>query len=145
MNTFIHKKFALAAGIVLVLISGCSQQEPMSVKMSRIVAAENMKLKEDLMHQDLEIESLKEQYEQQVKDLEEEIAELKEQIKVWEEKSRQNVRDQVESVLDTVVEQNAELRIENKQLREDIEKLKAELGGEDEPQENQEPVTEVPL
>jgi len=145
MKALIHKEFIVVVGIVLMLISGCTQQESTSIKMSRLVAAENMKLKEELRQQDWEIETLKEQHEQQVKKLEEMITEYKGQIKVWEEKSRQNVRDQVESVLDAVVEQNAELRVENKQLREDIEKLKAELNNPDEPEENEEPVPEVPL
>ncbi len=127
MKGLIQKELIIIVGIVLMLISGCAQQESTNMKMSRLVAAENMKLKEELRQQDWEIKTLKEQYEQQIKDLKEKIEEYEGQIRVWEEKSRQNVRDQVESVLDTVVEQNAELTVENKQLKEEIDKLKAKL------------------
>ncbi len=145
MKVLIQKELIIVVGIILMLISGCAQQEQMDVKMSRLVAAENMKLKEELRQQDWEIESLKEQYEQQVKKLEDMIAEYKEQIKAWEEKSRQNVRDQVEGVLDAVVEQNAKLKAENMLLREEVKELKKQLASPDEPEENEESVPEVPL
>lgn len=131
MKVLIQKELIIVVGIILMLISGCAQQEQMDVKMSRLVAAENMQLKEELRQQDWEIKTLKEQYERQIKDLKEKIEEYEGQIKVWEEKSRQNVRDQVESVLDVVVEQNAELRVENKQLKEEIDMLKAKLNDTD--------------
>ena len=145
MKALLHKEFMVVIGIVFVLIAGCVQQEPMNVKMSRIVAAENMELKEELRQQDWEIKTLKEQYEQQIKDLEETIVGLKEQIKAWEEKSRQNVRDQVEGVLDVVVEQNAELKAMNEQLKEEIEQLKKQIDNPDEPKEDKEPVADVPI
>ncbi len=145
MKALLHKEFMVVIGIVFVLIAGCVQQEQTSMKMSRVIAAENMELKEELRQQDWEIKTLKEQYERQVKDLEETTVELKEQIKALEEKSKQNVRDQVEGVLDAVVEQNAELRTENEQLKEDIEQLKKQIDNPDGPEEDQEPVADVPI
>jgi len=129
MKALVWKEFIIVIGVVLVMIAGCVQQEPMSVKMSRLVAAENMELKEELRQQDWEINSLKELHEQQVKKLEDIITEYKGQVKSWQEKSRQNIREQVKTVLDVVLERNAELREENKALKEDNEKLKKELQG----------------
>ena len=129
MKALIWKEFILVVGVIILLITGCAQQEPMNVKMSRIIASENMKLKEDLRKSDWEIENLKELHTEQVKKLQKIITEHKEQINIWEEKSRENIRTQVKDILDVVLERNAELREEIKALKEDNEKLKIELQG----------------
>ena len=130
MKALIWKEFILVVGVIILLITGCAQQEPMNVKMSRIIASENMKLKEDLRKSDWEIENLKELHTEQVKMLQKIITEHKEQINIWEEKSRENIRTQVKDILDVVLERNTELREEIKALKEDNEKLKIELQGQ---------------
>jgi hypothetical protein len=57
MKALLCKLFILIVGIIIILTAGCMQQEPISVKMSRLVAAENLKLKEDLRQRDWEISS----------------------------------------------------------------------------------------
>ena len=143
MRALFHKELIVVIGIVFVLISGCSEPESMNVKMSRIVAAENMELKEELRQQDWEIKSLKEQHEQQINNLEDTVAGLKEQVKALAEKSKQNVRDQVEGVLDVVVEQNAQLKAMNERLKEEIEQLKKQLDNPYMPKEDKEPLENV--
>ena len=130
MKALIWKEFILVVGVIILLITGCVQQEPMNVKMSRIIASENMQLKEDLRKSDWEIENLKELHTEQVKKLQKIITEHKEQINIWEEKSRENIRTQVKDILDVVLERNTELREEIKALKEDNEKLKIELQGQ---------------
>lgn len=145
MRALFHKELIVVFGLLFVLIAGCSDPESMNVKMSRIVAAENMELKEELRQQDWEIKTLKEQHEQLVKGLKETIAGLKEQVKVLEERSKQNVRDQVEGVLDTIVEQNVQLKAVNEQLKKEIEQLKKQLDIPNEPGEDRESIEVVPL
>ena len=127
MKAVVPKHFVLIAGIIIVLTAGCAPQEPMSVKMSRIVAAENLKLKEDLRQRDWEIESLKEANQQQVDRLEKTIAEYKEQIRTWQEESRRNVRKQVEDVADNVIARNSILQKEIEALKEENIRLQKEL------------------
>ena len=119
--------FVLIIGIIIVLTVGCAQQEPMSVKMSRVVAAENLKLKEDLRQRDWEIQNLKEANQQKVDELEKTIAEYKEQIRTWQEESRRNVRKQVEDVADNVVARNSILQREIEALKEENKRLQKEL------------------
>ena len=119
--------FVLIIGIIIVLTVGCAQQEPMSVKMSRVVATENLKLKEDLRQRDWEIQNLKEANQQKVDELEKTIAEYKEQIRTWQEESRRNVRKQVEDVADNVVARNSILQREIEALKEENKRLQKEL------------------
>ena len=128
MKAVVLKYFILIVEIIIVLTTGCAQQEPMSVKMSRIVAAENLKLKEDLRQRDWEIQSLKEANQQQVDKLEKTIAEYMEQIRTWQEESRRNVRKQVEDVADNLVARNSILQKEIEALKEENKRLQKELG-----------------
>ena len=127
MKALFCKEFIVVIGITLMLFAGCTPPEPMSVKMSRVIAAENMQLKEDLRKSDWEIENLKKLHKEQVDKLEEFIVRYKEQVQILEEKARQNIRDQVKDIFDVVLEQNAEFREEVTILKEDNEKLKIEL------------------
>ena len=127
MKKLVNEAFVLGIVVIAILITGCGQPEPLSVKMSRVIAAENMQLKDDLRKSDWEIENLKELHREQVEKLEEIITEYQGKIKILEEKSRQNIRQQAKDILDVVLEQNAELRKEIEALKVDNEKLKKEL------------------
>lgn len=124
MKKLTYEAFVLGIIVLAILIAGCTQPEAQSVKMSRIIAAENMQLKEELRKSDWEINNLKEQHQEQVNKLEKLIAEYKEQIRTWQEESRRNIRSQVKDVLDLVLEQNAKLKQENDSLKAQIGQLK---------------------
>lgn len=121
------KHFILIVAIFIVLTAGCAPQEPMGVKMSRIVAAENIKLKEDLRERDWEMKSLKESHQRQIDELEKTIAECKEKIRTWQEESRRNLRKQIEDVTDNVIARNSILQKENEALKEQNKRLQKEL------------------
>jgi cell division septum initiation protein DivIVA len=127
MKALIFKHFILIAGVIILFTAGCAPQEPMSVKMSRIVAAENLKLKEDLRERDWEIKSLKESHQKRVEELEKTIVECKEKIRTWQEESRRNLREQVEDVADNVIARNSILQKENEALKEENKRLHKEL------------------
>ena len=117
------KAFVLVVSIAVVLIIGCGPQEPPNVKKTRVIAAENIELRKQLDRRNKEIEMLKEQYEKDTKAQKKLLQTCLQEKEEWQNKSRQNIRNQVKGVLDTVLEENTKLREENKQLRSQIEEL----------------------
>ena len=139
MEKALKKGFVLAVGIVVImLISGCQQQELPSVRKSRLIAAENMQLKKELEQCSKEIATLKELHDKKLQEQAELLEKCLQEKDAWKEKSRQNVRNQVKGVVDAIMEQNVKLREENKKLKEQIEELKKELGEGKEAEETEE-------
>lgn len=126
MKRRVEKGLALAVGIVVILVAGCGQQEPPSVRKSRAIAAENMQLRKQLEQSSKEIEGLNELHGKEMKGQQEAFAKCLEEKESWKTKSQQNVREQVKGVLDAVMEENAKLREENEKLKAQIEEPKAE-------------------
>ncbi len=123
MKRVVQKIFVLATCVVVMSIAGCGQQEPPSVKKSRLIAVENMQLKKELEQRDHEIEKLIELHSREIKKQEELLAKCVREKEGWKQKAQQNVRNQVKGVFDAVMEQNAKLREENEKLKAEIEKL----------------------
>ncbi|MBN2594019.1 MAG: hypothetical protein JXA81_10965 [Sedimentisphaerales bacterium] len=129
------KRLILKALVIIITTSamltvGCGPQstglltdEPPSVKKCRVIAAENIELKKELAKSDKEIEMLKAQYSQKIDEQRERLQKCLQEKEELKEKSRQNVREQVSSVLDTVMEENKNLREENTKLKAQIEQL----------------------
>jgi hypothetical protein len=111
-----QKAFLLAVCIVVMLIVGCEEEENLSnPKKTRLIAAENMRLKKDLERRDKEIEKQKGLLEK-----------CQQEKNTWKGKAQKNIKEQVDKVLMGVMGELAKLRDENKSLKEQIEKLKAE-------------------
>ena len=124
MEMAAQKIFVLAVGIVVISIAGCGQPEPPSDKMSRLISVENSRLKKELELRDKEIERLKKLHNNDKKKQDKLLAECVREKERWEQKARQNIRNQVKGVVDSVMEQNAKLREENENLKAQIEKLR---------------------
>ena len=110
----------------LMLTAGCGQPETTNIKKSRTIAAENIELRKELDRRNKEIEILKAQYSTKISEQREQLQKCLKEKEQLKEKSRQNVREQVSSVLDTVLEENRKLREENSRLKAQIEELKEE-------------------
>jgi hypothetical protein len=123
MKRAARKIFVLAVCVVVISIAGCGQQELPSVKKSRLIAAENMRLTKELERRDKQIESIRELHNREIKKQEELLAKCVREKDSWKQKAQQNVKNQVKGVFDAVMEQNAKLREENKKLKAEIEKL----------------------
>ncbi len=123
MKKIVRKIFVLAVGVVVMPIAGCGQQEPPSVKKSRLIAVENMRLTKELEQRSKEIERLTELHNKESKKQEKLLAKCQEEKESWKQKARQNVKNQVKGVFDAVMEQNVKLRDENEKLKAQIEKL----------------------
>ena len=124
MKKAVRKMFVLAVCVVVMSIVGCGNQVPPSVKKSRLIAVENMRLKKELGQRNREIERLNELHNKESKKQEKLLAECVQEKESWKQKARQNVRNQVKGVFDAVMEQNAKLREENEKLKAQIEKLR---------------------
>jgi len=113
----------LLCSCALTLTTGCGPQEPPDVRKARAIAAENIELKKQLAKCNKEIELLKAQYSSKIDEQRERLQKCLQEKEQLKEKARQNVRDQVKDVLDTVLEENKKLREENTRLKAQVEKL----------------------
>ncbi len=123
MKKLASKIFVLAVCVVVMSIAGCGNQEPPSVKKSRLIAVENMRLTKELEQRNKEIERLNELHNKESKKQEKLLAECVQEKESWKQKARQNIRNQVKGVFDAVMEQNVKLREENEKLKAQIEKI----------------------
>ena len=121
-----RKVFVIAIGFVAMLTAGCGQQEPPGVKQSRAIAAENIELRKQVERLNQEIERLKERHEKDIKEQQKLLTQCRQDKESWKKKARQNIRSQVEPVLDTVMDEIAKLREENTKLKAQIEQLQQE-------------------
>ena len=114
------KALVITIGFTVLLIAGCGEKEPPSVKQSRAIAAENIELQKQLDRSNARIENLKEQYDKELDKQQKLLEKYKQERDQWKAKSQQNVRDQVKDVLDTVMAENTKLREENAKLKAQI-------------------------
>jgi len=116
----------LLCSYALMLIAGCGEKEPLNVRKSRAIAAENMTLKRQLERRKMEMDLLKEKHSKEVQRLEKQLVDCRKQRDEWQERARQNVRDQAKDVADAVMAENARLHAENEKLRAQIKELQKE-------------------
>ena len=102
----------LAAAVML--ITGCEEQ--LKAKKSRLIAAENMRLKKELEQSDKIIEKQKE--------LTEKCMQRK---KFLEEQAQGKFKEQVDEILKFVMEENAKVRDENNSLKAQIQELESQV------------------
>ena len=118
-----RKAPVLAMCGIVILIAGCGQKEPPSVKQSRAIAAENIELRKQLERLNRQIEKLKEQHDKETKEQRKLLTQCEQDKEAWKRKAQKNIRNQVSPVLDAVVDETARLREENTRLRAQIEQL----------------------
>ncbi len=121
-----RKALVMAIGVAVILIAGCGEKEPPSVKKSRTIAAENIELRKQLDNRSKDIEKLREQHDKEIKKQEKLLAECQQEIETWKKKSKQNIRRQAKSVGDRLMEEIEKLRGENEKLKAQIEELQKE-------------------
>jgi len=128
MKGLAQKAIILAVStFVIVLITSCQEQGGANEKMSRVIAAENMKLKKTLEDAAKEIEKLKQVNSNESKRQGELLAKCLEEKEIWQKKSEENIKEQVSEVSALILDESAKLRDENEKLKAQVEELKAEL------------------
>jgi len=114
----------ISIGFGVLLTAGCGQNEPPSVRQCRAIAAENIQLQRELDSSKARFENLKEQYDKELEKQQELLDECKGERDQWKAKSRQNVRDQAESLVDPLMREITRLREENRKLAAQLQELK---------------------
>ncbi len=99
--------------IGLFLIVGCQNNDTPETKQARLIAAENRQLNEQLSRRDAEIAKLKAQYAKDIQQREEELAACQKRI----EALRADLAKRVDSVMASVMTENARLRQEIQELK----------------------------
>lgn len=127
MKVLAIKAFVLVVGFAVVLTIGCGPQEPPSIKKSRAIAAENIELRKELDNRNEEIETLKEQHSREIEEQQKLLQKCLQDKEALKEKSRQNIRNQVKGVLDTVLEENKKLRESTGRLTSENASLKTQI------------------
>lgn len=135
MKGFVPRVLIVVMGVVAVFCASCREQELPGEKKSRVIAAENMQLKQDLASRDQEIAKLKTQHDRQIKQQQEELAKCVDRKAALEKQLQQGVKEQVESVLTAVVEENAKLQQLVKELKAEIEKIREQIQAKPAPRE----------
>ena len=114
----------VVAFIALVVFgAGCQQQEVPGEQKSRLIAAENIQLKKDIARRDQEIEALKVQHDKEMAKQQEQLTKCLERKEALEKRLQQNIKEQVDSVLAVVVDENAKLREEIREMKAQIKQL----------------------
>ncbi|HEC04486.1 MAG TPA: hypothetical protein ENI81_13205 [Phycisphaerales bacterium] len=123
MKKTARKPLVILIGLGILFIAGCGEKEPPSVRQSRAIAAENIELEKELDRSNARFENLKRQYDMEIDKQRRLLEKCKAERDQWKAKSQQNVRDQVDDVLDSVMADNARLRTENARLKTQIAEL----------------------
>ncbi len=110
-----QKAVVLAIGVIFVilLIAGCEEQSVPSSRVSKLVAAENIELKEEINQRDAVIERQKKQLEK----CQQERETLAKQLQA-------NTEELMGHLFENFGKDNQRLRKENTELKAQIEKLK---------------------
>ena len=116
------KLLVVSIGFAVVSIAGCGEKEAPSVRQRRAIAAENIELQKKLDRSSARTEEIKKQYDKELERQQKLLEKCQKEREDLREKSRQNVRDQVKGVFDTVMADNTRLREENAMLKAQIEK-----------------------
>ena len=115
MKISTKRAFILAVCVVVImLIAGCEEQN--LARKSRLIAAENIRLKEQL-----------EQYEVEVEKQKGLLAKCLQEKKFLQKVPRKDFQEQMDSILTTVIKESRKARQENEKLKAQLEKLKVEL------------------
>jgi DNA repair exonuclease SbcCD ATPase subunit len=124
MKIRISKTVLLAAGITIIMLSaGCQEEELQSDKKNRVIAAENIQLKKEIKKRDEKIERLKKQHEKKLQQQEELLDKYAKQKEALEKQLQKGVKNQIDDVLTNLIEENAKLRDEINRLEAELEEL----------------------
>jgi DNA anti-recombination protein RmuC len=114
--------------LILVLLAGCRQPQELTPgeKQARLIAAENIDLKERLAGQQVRIETLRQQHAQELRQRDQELARCKARNDQLQKDIEEGIAQRVNEVTAAVVDENAKLRRQIEELRAQIEDLKAQ-------------------
>lgn len=123
--------FVFMAG--LICSSGCQEAQTPSEKQSRLIAAQNIELEKQLAARDKEIGNLKAQYSARLGLEQKKLADCKKDTANCREELKRDRSEDMDQMLIPTLNQLAELRDENVQLKAKIKELEKKLNIPEEP------------
>jgi len=115
---------AVTSFLVAAALAGCQQPTP-SEKQARLLAAENIDLKQRLADQQEQIAALQHKHSEELQKRDQEAARCQARIEAMQKDLQKGIAERVGDVTTKVMDENAQLRKQVEQLQAEIEKLKA--------------------
>ena len=109
--------------IIMMLFAGCQEENLAGTKKSRLVASENRRLKIQIDQLEAEIIKLKENHRKELAQQKQLLEKCRQHKQALQEKTDEAIKEQVNDILVTVIEENAKLREKIKALEDHIEDL----------------------
>jgi DNA anti-recombination protein RmuC len=119
----------LAVSLIFVaaLAAGCQRERASNEKQARLLAAQNVELKDKIAAQEVQIKTLRQEHAEKIRAQGELLAQYKNQNEALRKDLREGIAARVEDVAAAVMNENARLRREIEQLRAEVEKLKDQV------------------
>ena len=105
-----------AASFAITLLAGCEEQGLADTRKTRLIAVENLQLKEQLKQSNQTIQQQKE-----------ELEECQKEKTFWKKHSQEGSQDLMDLSYQHFAKENVELRRENEDLKAQIEQLKEKI------------------
>lgn len=116
----------VAVGLLLGLGSACRQEATPEVKQARLIAAESMQLRKQLVARDAEMEKVQARHASEIEQRQEQLAACQKKVEALQKDLEAGIASRVESVMAAVMDENARLRSEIETLRAETGALKAQ-------------------
>jgi chromosome segregation ATPase len=117
---------AVMLAIVAAALAGCQQPQTPNEKQARLLAAENIQLKQKLAGQQTKMEGLQKQQAQRIQQQEQELAKCRARAEQLQKDLEEGIAERVGDVTMKVMDENARLRRQIESLQAQLKKLKAE-------------------
>ncbi|MCX5644643.1 MAG: hypothetical protein NTZ17_08145 [Phycisphaerae bacterium] len=115
-----------AAVVATMVLTGCQQsQKAPSQQQARLLAAQDADLQKQLAARQAEIETLQQKHAKELRQRDLELLQGRARIDTLQRDLEKGINERVKSVTATVMDENAKLRQEVKQLKTEIANLKA--------------------
>jgi DNA anti-recombination protein RmuC len=112
--------------LVVAMLAGCQQAQTPNEKQARLLAAENLQLKERLAGQQTRMETLQKQQAQKIQQQEQELSRCRARVEQLLKDLETGIAERIRDVTAKVIDENARLRKEIERLQAELQKLKAD-------------------
>ena len=119
-------RVAVSFAFVCALTAGCQREQAGTKKQARLLAAENVELKEQVAAQETRIADLRKQHAEALRQQAKLLTQYKSRNDALQKDIEQGIAERVESVTAALVNESARLRQESETLKTENERLKAE-------------------
>lgn len=126
MEKLTRKAVVLALGVVIALTAGCEEANLSSTKKARLVAVENRQLKKQLEQRRKEIERQKKLHDMEMEKQRGLLEKCLQRTKVLQEQANEEFKGLVDGISDMFDEENKRLRNENEKLKAQVKELQGE-------------------